>query len=260
VISAQFELMGSKTELFRLYEAGGYRLCLPKAKRFEAIILNTGGGMAGGDRVHMRFAAGIGSDVLLTTQSQEKIYRSTEEKSQITVDLDLEQGARFEWLPQETILFHEAKFERKLNVQMSEDAALLLHETQIFGRLAKGELITTGNFHESWRIRRGNRLVFAEDLAVDGAIGEKLDHKALGNGARALGILLYIAPDAEFLADDWRGKMAARAEDAVEFAASAWNGLLCARFASASPERLRGAILAGLFALRDRAVPRVWQV
>jgi urease accessory protein len=41
--------------------------------------------------------------------------------------------------------------------------------------------------------------------------------------------------------------------------ASAWNGMLVARLASASPDLLRAAILKGLALLRGREAPRVWR-
>jgi len=43
-----------------LYEQGGYRLKFPKSPLREAVIVNTGGGMAGGDRLDMDFT--LGSD------------------------------------------------------------------------------------------------------------------------------------------------------------------------------------------------------
>ncbi|MBV9702259.1 MAG: hypothetical protein JO163_06000 [Methylobacteriaceae bacterium] len=88
---------------------------------------------------------------------------------------------------------------------------------------------------------------------------------------------LYIAPDAERRIEGVRAVLdglrprgdvmcspePARGGTATEAGltcgASAWNGILVARFASASPQRLRAALVGLLEALRGRRVPRVWQ-
>jgi urease accessory protein len=197
---------------------------------------------------------------LLTTQAQEKIYRSDGAPARIELDITLHSKAQFEWLPQETILFHAARLHRELRARMAADASLLLLESQIFGRLASGETDTCGSLRETWRIVRADKLIFAEELRLEGNIAEKLDRKALGNGARAIGTLLFVAPDAEASLDKLCAQLHASPAKGLHCAASAWNGMLLSRFAAVSPELLRGAMIAALSALRGRALPRVWQV
>ena len=54
-------------------------------------------------------------------------------------------GARasLAWLPQETILFDRARLERTIEVDLAEDARLLLAEAIVFGRSGMGEAVTT---------------------------------------------------------------------------------------------------------------------
>ncbi len=261
VIRARFSLAGGRTGAARVFQGGGLRLRLPKVQPglwpdCEAVLINTAGGMVGGDSADLSFELGPGAGVTITTQSAEKIYRGTGLTTTVATRLTLDPGARGEWLPQETILFDRADFSRRLDVDMAGDASLLLVESLVFGRLAMGETMRAGALRNQWRIRRAGSLVFAEGLALNGAIEALLDRPALGRGARATATLLLIAPDAEARLAETRAALAAMDFPA---GASAWNGLLLARLLSPSPEKVRAAIVTLLATLRGRAAPRVWQ-
>lgn len=253
-IRARFAAQGGATGVAELYETGGYRLRFPRGPRCEAVIVNTGGGVAGGDRVAMSFAADPGANVTCTTTAAEKIYRSDGAAARIDVELGLAAGASFAWLPQETILFDAAALRRRLDVSLAADSRLTLLECVTFGRGAMGETCARGAFHDSWRVRRGGRLVFAEEMRFDGAIDSLLDRIAIGAGARAAATLLHVAPDASERLDALR---AAPEAPGCEAAASAWDGLLVARFVSPLPQALRRAVMAAAKTL-DAPVPRLW--
>lgn len=255
-IRASFAAHGSRTRVARLYETGGLRLRFPKSGNIcEAVIVNTAGGIVGGDRARLSFEAGHGAQVALTTQSAEKIYRTDGPPAHVETALTLEAGATLEWLPQETILFDRAGFARTLDVDMADDARLLLCESVVFGRLAMGEACASGAFRDRWRVRRDGKLVFAEDVRLE-APAALLDRPAIGAGARAQATLLFVAPEAESRLDDCRAALANAACDA---GASAFAGLLVARLVSPSPDVLRATILTLISRLVGRAAPRVWQ-
>lgn len=266
-IAAGFRRVGARTEVVGPHETGGYRLRLPRAHGgpLEAVIVNTGGGMAGGDRAEFAFAAEAGAAATLTTTAAEKVYRGVhagetaaggaEAETRVEVALRLGAGAALDWLPQETILFDGARLRRRLDVDMAADADLLMAETLVFGRLGMGERMGAGRVRDRWRVRRGGRLALAEDLDLAGDVAGLLDRPALGGGARAAATVAWISPDAEGALDRARAAL-----DAPEVAggASAWNGLLVARALSPSPRALRAAIVALLSGLRGRALPRLW--
>ena len=231
---------------------------MPKGARpdIEAVCINTGGGMVGGDAARLEFTVGDGAAVTITTQSAEKIYRAESSTTRVDVRLSLDKAATAEWLPQETILFDRVRLRRCLDVHAASDATFLGVETLVFGRLAMGETVRFGAIHDRWRVRRGGRLVFAEDLRLDGQISAILERRAVGGGARALATVLLMAPDAEGRLEAAR---AALAGAPAEWGASAWNGMLTVRALSPSPDRLRDTILPLLQVLRGRAAPRVWQ-
>ncbi|HMN72902.1 MAG TPA: urease accessory protein UreD [Rhodoblastus sp.] len=255
-IRADFVAHGAHTRVGRLYETGGLRLRFPKARDIcEGVIVNTAGGVVGGDHARLSFAAGPGARVALTTQSAEKIYRTDGPPARIETSLKLESGAALDWLPQETILFNRASLVRSLDVDMAADATLVACESVVFGRQAMGETCVAGDFRDRWRVRRAGKLIFAEDarLAAPAAL---LERPAIGGGARALATLLHVAPDALARLDECR---AALADSECESGVSALDGFLVARLLSPSPENLRLAILRLFSRLLGRAAPRVWQ-
>ena len=235
-------------------ESGGYRVRFPRTG--EGVLINTGGGMTGGDRMSLDVAVGPGADAVVTTQAAEKIYRSDGPDTEIVASLDLQRGSRLAWLPQEQILFDGARLRRTLDVAMSADAALTLVESVVFGRQAMGESVHTGAFRDRWRIRRDGRLVFAEDVHLDGAVTASLNRRTVANGARALATFLHIAPDAERQLEAAREGLTGAAS---ECGATAFDGMLLARFLGADPQALRADLARFIEAFRGAAMPRSWQ-
>src|SRR6202020_720678 len=74
---ASFARVGARTEPERLFETGGLRWRFPRSSTpCEAAIVNTGGGVAGGDSYRVSLELGEGAEVEATTSSAERIYRS----------------------------------------------------------------------------------------------------------------------------------------------------------------------------------------
>jgi len=255
-LRARFCAAERGTALADLYESGGYRLKFPRGESCEAVIVNTGGGMAGGDQLAVNVAVEDNAETVISTQSAEKIYRADGEPSTIAVSLSLARGAECAWLPQETILFSGAKLRRRFTVSMAADATLTVFEGAVFGRVAMGERLTAGSFEDRWRIKRAGQLVFAEDVKLSDDIAHLLDRPAVGKGARAVATFLHIAPDAEALLE---GARKALDHASCECGVSAWNGMLIARFAAHEPHLLRQTASHFLTEFRKRALPRVWQ-
>ena len=255
-ILCRFTANPRRTEASELYEAGGYRMKFPKGDLCEGVIINTGGGMAGGDSLHVEISLDADAKAVVSTQSAEKIYRAQSEPSSASIQISLSERSQLAWLPQETLLFSGAKLHRYFRADMSSDATLTVFEGVIFGRGAMGERITEGAFRDSWRIKRDQKLVFADEVALEGNMADRLDRPAIGGGARAIATFLHIAPDAEARLDEAR---AALETSLCQCGASAWNGMLVVRFAAVEPEGLRQSATRFLNQFRAVPVPRVWQ-
>jgi len=253
---ASFMRIGERTEPDRLFETGGLRWRFPRSSSpCEVAIVNTGGGVAGGDSYRLSLTLSEGAEVEATTPSAEKIYRSEGMPARIAMRLVLAPRARLFWLPQETLMFEGARLERRLEADMAGEAALVIAESLVFGRLAMGERRIDASLKDSWRVRRDGELVFADETRLEHA-GAALDREAVGAGARARATIVAAAPDIEARLDDLRAALDA-ASDGVEAGASAFDGLIVARLLSASPSRLRAALIASIVALGGRK-PRLW--
>jgi urease accessory protein len=118
-----------------------------------------------------------------------------------------------------------------------------------------GEIQIDATLSDSWRVRRDGRLVFADETRIDHA-GATLDRKATGAGARAVSMIVASAPNIEARLPDLRAALKA-AGSRVESGASAFDGLVVARFLAASSHQLRATLVAAIVALGGRK-PRLW--
>ena len=251
------------TRLARLYQEGCGKIRLPTdraAAGLEAVLINTSGGLTGGDRMSWRAEAQDGARLTLTTQACEKIYRARpsvgqEGRAEVAVSLEVAEGARIDWLPQETILFDGAALARTLEADLAPGARLLAVEAVVLGRTAMGERVRAGLLRDRWRIRREGRLVFADDLRFEGPIAEVAALAPTLAGGKAFASLLLVADDAE------RRLGPVRAAIGAAGAASAFDGKLFARIVAADGLSLRRALLPAIAALRDgEPCPRVWRL
>jgi urease accessory protein len=241
----------------RVHESGSLRVRFPNGishAALEAVIVNTGGGMTGGDRFDIDIEVGAGARLTVTTAAAEKIYRSLGPDTDIDVKLDVGPDGALAWLPQETIVFDQARLRRSIDVELACDANLLLAEAAVFGRSAMGETVVEGHFFDRWRVRVGGALVFAETLRLDGDIAQRLAQRAVASGGVAVAsVIKYPGNDADAAAI-----RAMQDHFAGEVGVSAWNGLVVARLVAADGAALRRDLVAVLTALDAAPLPRLW--
>jgi urease accessory protein len=239
-----------------LHESGSLRVRFPspEADGLSAVFVNTAGGVAGGDAFGIEIAAGEGTRLSVTTAAAEKIYRAEGPAAQLGISLKAAAGAHIAWLPQETILFDRARLDRKIDIDLADGASLLLCEIVVFGRAAMGERMQAGEFVDRWRLSRGGRLVFAENIRLDGDIGEKLGRAAVAKGGVAVGAAL-IVPGDEALVERIRELTASFGG---EVGISSWNGFAMARFCAQDAGKLRADMMAVLGRASGQALPRLW--
>lgn len=248
---------GTHTGLTTLTERGGYRAKFPRTvgADLEAVIVNSGGGVAGGDRVRLSASADSGARLTVSTATAERIYRSLGPATEIDVRIAAQSGATIGWLPQPTILFSGARLDRRFEVDLAADARLILAETFVFGRIASGEVMGEGMVRDRWRIRRDGRLAFAETTRLDGDIAALLDRPTVAGGARASALTVIVAPDAEDLRDRVRDALA---ECRADHGVSAWNGLLVVRALASGLDAVHDVVKRVVGIATGGAVPRAW--
>ncbi|NOJ46794.1 urease accessory protein UreD [Bradyrhizobium archetypum] len=239
-----------------LHESGSLRVRFPspEGEGLSGVFVNTAGGIAGGDRFDIGIRAGEDARLTLTTAAAEKVYRASGPAAELTIALKAEAGAHLAWLPQETILFDRARISRRIDIDLAEDASLLLCEIVVFGRAAMGEKMLYGEFVDRWRLRRGGRLVFAETIRLDGEIGAKLARRAIAAGGAAIGTALVLPGD-EAVVERMR---AASEAFGGEVGISSWNGFAMARFCAQDAARLRADMMTVLGRASGVSLPRLW--
>jgi urease accessory protein len=250
------EAVAGMTRRARLREEGALRLRCPgpPSRELETVIINTAGGIAGGDDFGIDVAVGGGGRLVVTTAAAEKIYRSLGPDATINVKLKVGAGAEVAWLPRETILFNQARLKRVIDVDLALDARLTFAEAIVFGRSGMGEAVEHGYLFDRWRIRRGGRLIHAEALQLDGAIAARLAHPAIAKGSVAIGTVLLMPGDEESASR----VRALAARFSGEVGVSAWNGFAVVRLCAADGVGLRSDLLTIVAALREAPLPRLW--
>ena len=249
--------LDGRTRLATLYQEGCAKIRLPHTHDadLQAVLINTAGGLTGGDEVSWQVDAAPGARLVLTTQACERVYRSLDDDARVRTDIRVGAGARLDWLPQETILFDRAALDRRLEGDLAGDAVALLAETIVFGRTAMGEAVRSLLLADRWRVRRDGRLVFADGLMLDGNAEAVLGAAATASGARAVANLVLLADTAPARLADMRAVLN---DCASEAGASAWPGVLNVRFVAQSGQMLRRDLKRVVEALRGRPMPRVW--
>ncbi|MGI9522884.1 MAG: urease accessory protein UreD [Hyphomicrobiaceae bacterium] len=239
-------------------ERDGYKARFPRrAKLPEAVIINTGGGLASGDKIVQSFEVLSGAHLTVTSQACERVYRSTGgSPSRVKVMAEVKDGGTFHWLPQETIVFNEACFDRTIEIDLTGSARALIAETLILGRQAMGEKLNSVELRDTWRMRRDGRLVFAENTRVDSDALSRSGTHAITGGATVLATVLYVAPDAE--AKHLALRRVHEAQGAVQCAVSAWNGIAIVRARARDSASMRDLMTNLLTGLAEASLPRVW--
>lgn len=249
-LAISFARRGENTYLAEVYQRSPCRVLFPRPPGGEpplAVLVNTSGGLAGGDRVSIAVMVGSGAAATITTQAAEKVYRSLGPDARIETRLAVGEGSRLEWLPQESILFDGACLDRRSSATVAPDGRLLACESLVFGRVARGETMTQGRVREFWRIERGGKVAWIDRLGLSGGIAAQLDGPGF-RGARALATALYVGPDAPTMLP-----LARHVAEEEGGGASLINGVLVARLLDANPGRVRDGLARLLAALRRSA-------
>jgi len=253
-----FALRGGVNTAMQLYQEGALKVRLPRTRGSipEAVMINTAGGLTGGDAVSVDVTVAEGAAALLTGQACEKLYKSSGGEAEIRSSVTLAPQAALSWLVQPTILFDRARLRRTMHVDMAGDSSFLGLEAIVFGRTAMDEVMAQGFVSDGWRISREGTLIYADTFRISGDIAGVLAKRTVLAGARAMATVIYAAPDAEARLEEMRVVL----QDSGDAAASAWNGLLVARFLAPDGYALTRNLTTALTRFRKTPMPRVWMI
>ena len=254
------------TALADLYQRAPCRVLFPTTEPDEpvqAVLLTTCGGLTGGDRTQVAASVEPHARATITTQAAEKIYRALPNSgdAMVKVAMQVGDGAWAEWLAQETIVFDASRLRRLFTAEVAATGKLLAVESIVFGRTAMGETFNNGMLHDSWRIRRGGRLIWADALHLDGDL-KRLRTTPFGFGTSvACATLVYVAGDASQQLGEARRLLSGCS---LLCGATSLDGIMVVRIMADDAAELRVAVMKLIAGIRSTAaslparLPRVW--
>ncbi|WP_417828334.1 urease accessory protein UreD [Thalassospira sp.] len=264
---------GGHAALDHLYYRDPMKILFPRPVAGDlatAVLVTTSGGMVGGDKLSFAGKVEAGASALFTAQAAEKIYRSVGPDCEMSVELDVADGGWLEWLPHESILFDQARLKRKTTVTASGTGMVMAGEMMVFGRLARGEVFTTGLARDAWDVSIDGRPVWRDALHLEGNVLRILDHAAAFDGARANATAILVGQGAEKQLEAARDCLAQASEGLdvrdVLCAATAMKGIVIARFMARDPMKLRRVYGAWWKTFRHQTrglparLPRLWEI
>ncbi|MGC3983423.1 MAG: urease accessory protein UreD [Pseudorhodoferax sp.] len=112
------------------------------------VLVHPPGGLVGGDVLDIRVDVGEGAHGLVTTPGAARFYRSAGETAAQRTLLALAPGARFEWLPSETLCYDQCLAENRLRLQLASGAELIGWDVTALGLPHAGKPFTQGTLHQ----------------------------------------------------------------------------------------------------------------
>ncbi len=199
-VNLSTKLLGERSVLDNFRQSGSLKCLFPRnsANNLEAVLLNTAGGVTGGDAFRFSAKASEATSLSLTTQACERAYKSQPGAfGLVTNHLVVAPDARMNWLPQETILFNRSALDRRLRVEVSAGAEMLLVEPLVFGRSAMGETLTDVRLRDRIEVWCNGQLAFLDTIRFSGNLNERLSKPHCANGAGAMALVVFASSAAE---------------------------------------------------------------
>jgi len=181
----------------------------PESSRIaHAVLVHPPGGLVGGDRLDIQLDVQAGAHLLVTTPAATRFYRSNAGEAAQVVRATLGEGARLEWLPQETLAYPDCIARNEVQLSLAPGASLFATEVLGLGLPAAGQPFDSGRLLQHLEITgqwldRG-WLDAADKVLLDGP-GGLAGHRVLGTLAYAQTTMLA---DAEALLADSRALLA----------------------------------------------------
>lgn len=244
------------TRIKDLRQSGALKLVFPRThgqRSMDAVIVNTAGGVTGGDRFFLTIEVGKNAHLRMTTQAAERAYRALQGAGHVNTKIHVQPGGRLDWLPQETILFEASAMRRRLNVDLNGDAQLLLVDALVFGREAMGEDLQHVVFDDRIMIRHDGVPRYIDGVQL--TAGAQLRRPSLGANMRAMAQLVFVHPSAMSMLSDIRAHL-----PKTGGASLIGDDMLVVRLLADDGYTLRQSLLPMLDHLTNNTLPTSWRL
>ncbi|WP_188610017.1 urease accessory protein UreD [Chelatococcus reniformis] len=224
-------------------------------------LLHPPGGVAGGDRLDMRFHVAPGARALMTTPAATKFYRADHGPSTQLTTVDVADGAVCEYLPQETILFDGAHAMIDTQVRLAGEAAYVGWDLFCLGRPAAGERFAHGHLRQRIEVTRDGRPIWFERVQLPGGSPAAAAAHGLA-GHSTWGTMIYAGPLPEDAAE--RVRAAVAPDGAGVFSVSQLEDVVVCRYLGPRASTGKALFVRAWDALRASSQgkaaspPRIW--
>lgn len=246
-LQLQFTPSAARTELVRAKHVGPLRVqrpFYPEGDCCHLYILHPPGGIAPGDTLTLDATLNDDAQVLLTTPSAGRIYRSDAQLSAQSqgINAELDNNSCLEWLPQETIVFSGAEVKLTNRFQLADNANLIAWDIVCLGRRSSGEQFAAGNCRQHIDVWRGQQLLLRERCHWQGG-GELLNANWGMGGHVVSGTFFATLESTRQQMDDWREAIeqftSPKTNGSGEWGLSQKPGIFLARYLGMSAEQCR---------------------
>ena len=236
------------------------------------VVVHPPGGLVGGDHLAVDIQVGSGAHALLSTPGATRFYASDAAEAVQQVRIELDAGARLEWLPLEAIAHPGCRAHNRLSATLADGAEMMGWDVTALGLPASAQPFDQGYFQQ--RIELPG--LWLEQARIDAADTRLLESPLGLGGRRCLGSLWLACGSAlarerrEHLLEVVRDVLEAEASDP---AAGLQAGATCphpqvlvVRAVAPVVEPLMGLFQRVWGALRPAAwglagvAPRIWKV
>ena len=138
-----------------------------------------GDGFVQGDRCRIDIDCAAGSAVHVTTQAATNVFTARDSFATHLVNLRADAGAVLEYLPDPTVPFRGSRLFQRMLVTADPEATVILADTLLPGRVARGESHVYDRYWSETEVRRPDgTLLFVDTLRLNPTRGD--DPRAIG--------------------------------------------------------------------------------
>jgi urease accessory protein len=156
------------------------------------VLVHPPGGVVGGDVLQISANLAAGSHALITTPGATRFYRSAGERALQALTAKVADGARFEWLPLETILYRNTLAENRMRFELAPGAEMIGWDVLALGLPASNERFDAGRYTQQIELPG----VWLERGTIDGGDTRLLQSPLAWAGHSVLATMWFAAGQA----------------------------------------------------------------
>jgi len=160
-----FAQVDGATAVVRCHARSPLQILVPRhrGRSAWAFLATLGGGLVSGDQVGIDVDVGPGATALLASQAETKVYRSLGGAEAVqALHARVGRDGALAVLPEAVSPFAGARFAQEQRYELEEGASLLLLDSVVAGRTARGERWVFDGYHSRVEVRVAGRLVLGD--------------------------------------------------------------------------------------------------